>query len=231
MNNKAGISNDGSAANSVRFWAGSDYEGRTSAPFRVTQNGDVFASNGEFTGLLRGTLDSGDVQIYNNRLTIHIPETETEIIHLDASSAIFNTAVVIGNDKVVYDPSSDTLYNNSRYSQTSEKGSIVSNEFLYDDMGAYEEYVLMGTECTVEGGSHRIKYHRGFSGLIFDSTGNLVTPPTSNEDPYDFKFERLDGDSIVKVQGSIALTNSMSSPSHNIEMRSIVNEGWGFYAM
>lgn len=40
---KAGISGSGTSDDSVRFWAGAEYDNRALAPFRVLQSGEVFA--------------------------------------------------------------------------------------------------------------------------------------------------------------------------------------------
>lgn len=46
----AGITGDGTTGSSVRFWAGSTFSNRTSAPFRVKQDGSFVATNGTLTG-------------------------------------------------------------------------------------------------------------------------------------------------------------------------------------
>jgi|GEM_PF-3966156 len=40
----AGVNGAGTDADSIRFWAGSDYDNKETAPFRVYQNGEAFAS-------------------------------------------------------------------------------------------------------------------------------------------------------------------------------------------
>ncbi len=52
-NDLAGISGDGSAASSIRFWAG--HATKTSAPFRVTQDGSLTASKATITGTINAT--------------------------------------------------------------------------------------------------------------------------------------------------------------------------------
>ena len=49
----AGITGDGTAATSVRFWAGATKANRASAPFRVLQDGSMYASKGIFAGYLQ----------------------------------------------------------------------------------------------------------------------------------------------------------------------------------
>ena len=53
---KVGMTSEGSSADTVRIWAGADNENKSSAPFRVQQNGKVFATDGEF----RGTINMDD---------------------------------------------------------------------------------------------------------------------------------------------------------------------------
>lgn len=50
----AGIDGAGTAASTVRFWAGQDYDNRATAPFRITQDGHLYASQGTFTGSITG---------------------------------------------------------------------------------------------------------------------------------------------------------------------------------
>ena len=46
----AGITGNGASGGSVRFWAGETFANRTSAPFRVKQDGSFVATNGTLTG-------------------------------------------------------------------------------------------------------------------------------------------------------------------------------------
>lgn len=52
-NIKAGITGNGTKDTSVRIWAGDTFENRAQAPFRVLQNGTIYAGKGEFNGILR----------------------------------------------------------------------------------------------------------------------------------------------------------------------------------
>lgn len=61
----AGITGQGTADTSVRFWAGAAFENRNNAPFRVQQNGKMIATNADIKGtieadnsLIRGTFRS-----------------------------------------------------------------------------------------------------------------------------------------------------------------------------
>lgn len=48
----AGITGQGTAATSVRFWAGASFENRTTAPFRVLQDGSVIMSKATVEGVI-----------------------------------------------------------------------------------------------------------------------------------------------------------------------------------
>ncbi|GHT09178.1 hypothetical protein FACS189426_06790 [Bacteroidia bacterium] len=57
-NSLAGITGLGTAANSVRFWAGKSFANRDTAPFRVMQDGSFVATNATITGLINATSGS-----------------------------------------------------------------------------------------------------------------------------------------------------------------------------
>lgn len=51
----AGLSGQGTSSTSVRFWAGSTYSNSSNAPFRVLQNGSMYASNATVSGNITAT--------------------------------------------------------------------------------------------------------------------------------------------------------------------------------
>lgn len=55
----AGITAAGNGPTNVRFWAGSSYNNRQSAPYRVTQEGKLYALDGEFSGIITGSTITG----------------------------------------------------------------------------------------------------------------------------------------------------------------------------
>lgn len=59
----AGMTGQGTAASSVRFWAGTSFENRASAPFRVMQDGSVVMSKANVTGVVNAT--SGSIGGFN----------------------------------------------------------------------------------------------------------------------------------------------------------------------
>lgn len=51
----AGVTGDGTTSDSVRFWAGASFENRPTAPFRVTQDGKMVATNATVEGEIDAT--------------------------------------------------------------------------------------------------------------------------------------------------------------------------------
>lgn len=59
----AGITGNGTSYDSVRFWAGETFDNRTSAPFRVKQDGSFVATNGTLTGKFQTSTNAGASRI------------------------------------------------------------------------------------------------------------------------------------------------------------------------
>lgn len=103
------ITNDGGIANSgsVRFWAGTSYEERESAPWIVYSDGSMKATQGEFSGVFSGTVDIGNIRIVDHSsasggdalLTIQDGGSGLKRIQLtDGSSSIFAQDLIISNN-------------------------------------------------------------------------------------------------------------------------------------
>lgn len=231
-NSKAGMTNEGVTNEAIRFWAGAPYESRESAPFRVNQNGDVFASKGEFTGLLKGTLDSGDVQVYNNTITINEAGTETTALYMSSTELRGYTDFWFGHrieDFQFSSSLSEGTMRNHKLALINEQ-STGYNIMNQANKNATGEYVIFDTAFT-GGGAHQIKYHPGCNGMIFDSTGSNVVE-SGGETNYDFKFERRGNKEpvIVKIHGYATINSGIRGDGNEIEIRNIPGTGWGFYA-
>lgn len=207
--------------NYVRIWAGSGFSNRDNAPFRVYQNGDVFASNGTFSGLLQGTLDSGDVQIYDNEITIHNPGTENEMVKINANRSVFNTDLSIGGNKVTYSKGSN-LFNMTNTNFRFE--SVMANILMDTQNGALGGLNIFGPS----GGQHVL---RGSTSP--DKSGALVIDSEGGSGPKgDVVFMRKNGaeDSKVTVDGELNLKSKLTTPTNGLELR-FEEDGWGFYAI
>ena len=174
---------------------------------------------------MRGTLDSGDVQIYNNALTIHAPKTETEVIRMEAGQCSLNTDVVFGNNNVRYAKGNNSLsLNGTDFKVQSSQGTLYVNK----GNGATGGVNILGPT----GGHHVLRGSTDSNKqgtLVFDSQGNQGAKG-------DFSFTRKNyGEKCkVDIDGELSINEKISSQKQSIELRSVKNsswEGWGFYAM
>lgn len=103
------ITNDGGIANSgsIRFWAGTSYEERESAPWIVYSDGSMKATQGEFSGVFSGIVDIGNIRIVDPSstsggdalLTIQDGGSGLKRIQLtDTNSSIFAQDLIISNN-------------------------------------------------------------------------------------------------------------------------------------
>ncbi|WP_390882443.1 hypothetical protein [Capnocytophaga granulosa] len=63
LGTQAGITGVGNATNEVRFWAGSEFAGRYAAPFRVLQDGTLYATKANISGEINATSGSFTGQV------------------------------------------------------------------------------------------------------------------------------------------------------------------------
>lgn len=121
----AGITGDGTAATSVRFWAGATKENRASAPFRVLQDGTVYASKGIFSGYI-----------------------QTPFVNLADSDAIYtNGKYRLNSDlNIMGSHCSIELPNDPKYIGT--RAIIFNNCFIYTRSGDWT------THLVVQGGAY-----------------------------------------------------------------------------
>lgn len=91
----------------VRFWAGSSYEERVSAPWIVYSDGSMKATQGEFSGVLSGTVDIGNIKIADPSstaggdalLTIQNGQNGIKRVQLtDTSASRFAQDIIIADD-------------------------------------------------------------------------------------------------------------------------------------
>ena len=65
----AGMTGQGTTAESIRFWAGASFENRTTAPFRVRQDGGVVMTKADIEGKVNATSGAiGGFEIANGRI-------------------------------------------------------------------------------------------------------------------------------------------------------------------
>lgn len=91
----------------VRFWAGTSFEERESAPWTVYSDGSMKATQGEFSGVFSGTVDIGNIKIADPSstaggdalLTIQNGQNGIKRVQLtDTSASRFAQDIIIADD-------------------------------------------------------------------------------------------------------------------------------------
>ena len=83
---KAGITGKGEGNNAIRIWAGAIEGNKAKAPFRVTQDGKLYATNAEVEGRVNaGSTGSGDMVIENGTISVTSFDTKKELMTLDGT--------------------------------------------------------------------------------------------------------------------------------------------------
>lgn len=232
----------------VRLWAGSSYEGRSLAPFRVTQNGDMFATNATLSGRLVGAVDAGMVHIHDDEIVINSTSTYMtdagEILSIEpldslpnphlrlgAGQSFINTDFVFGSiddKKIIFSNSNRTISLNKMKVNVSSASSATGVNVVYDPAGNWYDsfklldpnggsWVTMGYSGGVNLGTLWVT-HQGAKGLN-SKYGDIA-----------FRSRDINDDVDVTVQGNLMVRNTITSSKQNIEMRSVSDEGWGFFA-
>ena len=74
---QAGITGVGNATNEVRFWAGSEFAGRYAAPFRVLQDGSLYATNAHISGEVDATSGKiGNISVNSDSIGSFLTDIE-----------------------------------------------------------------------------------------------------------------------------------------------------------
>lgn len=236
--------------NHVRIWAGTTFENRGIANFRVYQNGDVFANNGTFGGTIVGNVDSGMVHIHNDEIVVNSVQSYIDnesglirtartrdwrpnpYLRLGKGESFIDTNFTLGspNDRKLffYKEGSDTgVFNvegKSRFNIVNG-GGLSEFRFNCDKTGVESGLVISATR---NGGVHVIRHsslEENKGTLVFDSEGS------SPGHKGDFAFTRKDFVDSVKVliDGELEVKDSVKTSKNNIEMK-MQSDGWGWYA-
>lgn len=91
LGTQAGITGVGNATNEVRFWAGSEFGGRYAAPYRVLQDGSLYASKGQIGNFKIES--ASDTSLIANGLTV----ASNGIIKAFGSATNRSTQVIIND--------------------------------------------------------------------------------------------------------------------------------------
>lgn len=224
----------------IRIWAGATYSGRESAPFRVNQNGELFASKGTFSGkVVSEEVNIGKIHLHDNAIVIDnsvatldeegqiyriqpLHDSGNPHIKLDPSLAQFNVDVNLGT-KIKYKHSNNKLSMNGATLELT--GAQALSKITYNPGGGATSG--LNFFATSNGGQHVIR-HSGVSeyagALIFDNEGVQGTKG-------DFVFTQgnLNGQVKVHIDGEANIKEKITNTKNNIEQR-YTSKGIFFYA-
>ena len=232
-------------SNHVRIWAGATYENRNNAKFRVYDNGDVYATNGQFSGTLYGDLENKGIHIDNGTLKINdtvaalnddgtvmmlSPKAETTSLLLSKEKVLLNTDVIFGdtsNQKIFYSNNNEKLTFNKATLEIRGTDNVVSlsKNGLWTDAFKIESNYENSNTFFVQG----FTAYPGVTNTVLIGHGG-----NKGSEPYgDICFRRYNynEDLDVSLMGNLKIRKSIKGLKHSIEMRSIENEGWGFFVI
>lgn len=220
--------NDVNELSSVRIWAGSTEEKRDEAPFRVQQDGFLFASDASIGGtVVATTLHSGSIHMendelkINNKLTLlnnavnsideYLNGDEEEFICLNSRETILNTNVKF-SDSFKYNINFKTLDLDGKLNIKNEDTEILFNE--------------KGIKLENPSSRHEIYQNKQSGTMIFESGNNSSTTSP------DFMFTSRNSvrDCNVKIKGSLEVTEEIKSNKNNVVLRSTEN-GFAFFSI
>lgn len=132
----AGMTGQGTAAASVRFWAGASFENRTTAPFRVKQDGSFVATMAEIEGIIRSISGSiggwtlGDGYISSEKMIGGVPA-----VRINSE----NGQIILANGMTIDADGLRLLYEN----RPNESHSRV--RIMKTSVGSYDDNLLLTT--------------------------------------------------------------------------------------
>lgn len=237
--------------NHVRIWAGSEYDKRDNAPFRVYQNGDIYATNGVFSGRVLGHIDSGNIHINDGEFVINSTSTyvneynEIEAYSLDgltrdanpnpyivfsATKNFINTDLIFGttdNTRIKYSNSNSTLDINAKTTiNTGTTGITVENGT------AWNNGINLFSRLSGNSGSFTLNFRKDSNTNDHVNTLWLISKGGKGTAYGDMclRRETWDEDFNLRIKGNLQVTNKITSETNSIEMRATA-DGWGFYVI
>ena len=211
----AGITNAPTGANPIRFWAGSDEDHNSTAPFQVFQNGSIKASLGTFDGTFTGDLKIGNIHIADDNINPALIEIKTNSdallkVSISENETLFNVPVNVGTALVV-DPVGNTAKAGARV-EINEIGDPNTNVVFPNVSTNANQIEFNNNKFNMKGAGET---------FIFNSKG-------SNTVDYIFAKEGIADDVNVKFDGDIEVTNKLTIGNSYIQKRA---DGWDLMFM
>ncbi len=184
--------------NPIRFWAGANYDNRNNAPFRVYQDGSIYATKGNFEGTFSGRVDIGNIHISDTNSSqaefrINTNNDSETKIFLSETNSFINTNMVFGtidhkqiefdvvNRKLnAFDTTVRVNRTNNGWVEIGGTSTSYSPFSIGLNKGTYGDY----------------RHDFGFSGggLVFNNAG------ARGADVSDYVFKKKNGAERVKVE-------------------------------
>lgn len=188
---KSDISTEWSCAEGekmIRFWAGKDYANRDEAPFKVLQDGSIFATEGTFGGTFTGNLKIGNIEIVDEVGTTDNPvkgsikiknDNDTKVIvQVGEDSSWFNSPVYFGDDdkaKIDIQPNTNVVNIKSGASINLTAG----NSSLKLINKSNDAYMLLGDDVRISGINNNLNIKSESNGSTHVTIGESLTENSS----------------------------------------------------
>ena len=235
--------------NPVRIWAGSEYEKRDNAPFRVYQNGDIVATNGTFNGRVLGHIDSKNIHIHEGQFVINSVTTfiddDNQVASIASRDAHPNPYMLLSAEKnfINTDISFGTIEdsrikysNNNRTLDVNCKANfnIGTTRLTCNSGTAWSDGIEFASRLTGNNGLVAMNF-RGTSSSDANHMNTLymVAKGGKGSTYGDFCMRRAnwDEDFDLNVHGNVKIKTAISSELHGVQIKAVSNEGWGFYVV
>lgn len=163
----AGITGNGTTGSSVRFWAGSTFSNRTSAPFRVKQDGSFEATNGTLTGTFQTGTSGSRVIIRSRGTAVSVVDSGgSETVNISGSD---NSGSIILKDHSGGGLGTEVQLNTKGFSLFKNSSLIAAIGYVYSSGG----YMLV-SKIPIAGAN----YSNLPSGTLYrDSNYNVKVKP------------------------------------------------------
>lgn len=206
---------DAAALNPVRFWAGTDFDKRDEAPFQVLQDGTVKATRGEFGGTFTGELSIGNIRIADTNeseatITVHTNNNAKKVLEFNEQIAFIGTNLTLGAENA---PSLEFDSTSRTFNFTKSAVHIVGNKSKVSFPADNSATIMKAGYVASSGYFECVDYFR--SGTYVKEHNGVV-----EDGAPDFEFKRAQGDTTVKVNGEVDVTNEVVVGSVKIVNRS-----------
>lgn len=174
----------------IRFWAGKEYANRDEAPFRVLQDGSIFATEGTFGGTFTGNLKIGNIEIVDEVGTAANPikgiikinndDNTKAIVQVGEETSWFNSPVYFGDGdkaKINIEPSSNKINVKTGASIILDAGS---NSLAINNTST-GSHILLGSDIKMQGSNNNLEISSNSAGPINLKVGNFSGTSTSDD--------------------------------------------------